>query len=186
MLVLALACGGAPAPAPADAVATEKPAEKKGLNVVAAPLVGINGSKAVKIEVLLTGDPGLIGLVVDAGERWIDPASGGMVLDDEGKPIAKPDITQNVRSIALRNAEAAPTLEEKPDPNVDGNTLRKVRAYGTYRGCEFNGAGATMCYLDVAATAITAPAQPKGAWVVPSASLPTPDKAKKAPTPAPP
>lgn len=185
VLALALACGSPPAEVPVDA----KPVAKLGLDLAKPLPPGMHGSKAVKIEFLLTGDPSLIGVVVDAGDQWIDPGSGGMVLDDDGKPIAKPDITQNVRSIALRNAETVPSVAEKADPNVVGNTLRKVHAYGTYRGCEFNGAGATMCYLDLDVTApaaVVAPTAPGGAWVVPSASLPpAPDKPKEVAPPAP-
>jgi hypothetical protein len=185
MLVVALliACGGAGEPS-AEPIA-EVAVPKHGLNVAKELPPAPNGAKSVKIEVLLTGDPSLNGVLVDAGEVWVDVMAGGMVLDENMKPIARPDITDNVRSISLKGVESAEVLAEQPDDNDPTNVLKKVRANGVYKGCEFAGSGATMCFLDVGPQ-VAAPTVPKNAGSqVPSASFTPPPAAAKPAAPPP-
>lgn len=145
-LLWTLACSSPPPP---KAPAEPPPPPKAGLNVAKASASFASSVRKLPLEVLLTGDPSYFGVYVDAGEVWVDVSLGGMVIDEAGRVVTKADGANTVRSIGLRGIDAAHVLEEKPDPNSEGNVLKRVRAVGKYSGCEAGTAGSTVCYVDV-------------------------------------
>lgn len=188
LLAILIACGGG---GQAGSTSSEPAEPAKRLNVAKVTASSAAGPRKMPLEVLLTGDPSMFGTYVDAGDVWIDVGLGSMIIDESGKVVTKPDITNNIRSIGLRGVDAAHVLEEKVDVNSEGNTLKRVNAVGKYQGCEAapDGNGATVCYIDVGdpppgyRTEITA--QPRfspGFTTVPGGHAPTPPPA---PTPAP-
>lgn len=149
LLAIFIACGGGEQAGSTTSEPAVEPAKR--LNVAKAPASAASGPRKMPLEVLLTGDPSMFGTYVDAGDVWIDVGLGSMIIDEFGKVVTKPDITNNIRSVGLRGVDEYHVVEEKPDPNSEGNTLKKVHAIGKYQGCEAapDGSGATICYIDV-------------------------------------